>query len=314
MKYILYAYLLWLIPVFLLTDYFLYQPMLVLEGATYIATWCILLWAQGVLAFKFTEVCYGLVTATEIAYCSYLFTMVSNEHYKIITSLTRAAILIGRFAAYLTGQLLVSFNLMDYKQLKIISMVSVSLAFVLTVTLRRPSHSDIFHSQKLDENKDVTSKVLDNKIGFSAIQENQNVQKPTFKRGILFSWKELKTAYSDKSVITWSFLVGICIMWTFASPELYSEPLGKIGHPVSRNYFISKLKTILMALGYSEKDYSGHSFRSGVATSASSKGIEDSMIQSLGRWKSDCFKRYSRKFKSDIESTIGYNFVTCPTS
>lgn len=69
-----------------------------------------------------------------------------------------------------------------------------------------------------------------------------------------------------------------------------------------------------MALGYSEKDYSGHSFRSGEATSASSKGIEDSMIQSLGRWKSDCFKRYSRTFKSDIKSAIAYNFVTCPTS
>ncbi|VDI06820.1 solute carrier family 19 (thiamine transporter), member 2/3 [Mytilus galloprovincialis] len=206
-----YAYLLWLVPVFLLADFFRYQPMLVLEGATYIATWSILLWAQGVLAFKFMEICYGLITATEIAYYSYLFAMVSNEHYKIITSFTRAAILMGRFAAYLTGQLLVSFNVMDYKQLNIISMVSVSLAFILAVTLRRPSHSDIFHSKKHDENKDVTSKESDNNIGFSAIQESSNVQKPTFMRGILFLWNELKTAYSDKSVVAWSF------WWAFAS-------------------------------------------------------------------------------------------------
>ncbi|XP_071122972.1 thiamine transporter 1-like [Mytilus edulis] len=206
-----YAYLLWLVPVFLLADFFRYQPMLVLEGATYIATWSILLWAQGVLAFKFMEVCYGLVTATEIAYYSYLFAMVSNEHYKVITSFTRAAILIGRFAAYLTGQLLVSFNVMDYKQLNIISMVSVSLAFILAVTLRRPSNSDIFHSTLHDKNKDVTNKESDNKIGFSAIQESSNVQKPTFIRGILFLWNELKTAYSDKSVIAWSF------WWAFAS-------------------------------------------------------------------------------------------------
>ncbi|XP_052067232.1 thiamine transporter 1-like [Mytilus californianus] len=215
-----YAYLLWLVPVFLLTDYVRYQPMLVLEGATYIATWSILLWAQGALAFKFMEVCYGLITATDIAYYSYLFAMVSNEQYKIITSFTRAALLIGRCSAYLTGQLLVSFNLMDYKQLNIISMVSVSLAFILAVTLRRPSHSDIFHSRKHDENKDVTNKELDNNIGFSAIQESPNVQKSTFKRGILFLWNELKTAYSDKSVIAWS------VWWAFAS----------CGHGQVRNY------------------------------------------------------------------------------
>ncbi|CAG2236810.1 unnamed protein product [Mytilus edulis] len=75
------------------------------------------------------------------------------------------------------------------------------------------------------------------------------------------------------------------------------------GKPLSRNYFISKLKTILIALGYSDKDYSGHSFRSGAsgaATSAGSQGIEDSMIQTLGRWKSDCFKRYIRTFPGTI--------------
>ena len=76
------------------------------------------------------------------------------------------------------------------------------------------------------------------------------------------------------------------------------------GKPLSRNYFISKLKTILIALGYSDKDYSGHSFRSGAATSASSQGIEDSMIQTLGRWKSDCFKRYIRTSKLDIKSAL----------
>ncbi|VDI33291.1 Hypothetical predicted protein [Mytilus galloprovincialis] len=76
------------------------------------------------------------------------------------------------------------------------------------------------------------------------------------------------------------------------------------GKPFSRNYFISKLKTILIALGYSDKDYSGQSFRSGAATSASSQGIEDSMIQTLGRWKSDCFKRYIRTSKLDIKSAL----------
>ncbi|XP_071123166.1 thiamine transporter 2-like [Mytilus edulis] len=158
------------------------------------------------------EVCYGLITASDIAYYAYLFAMVSNEQYKIITSFTRAALLIGRCSAYLTGQLLVSFNLMDYKQLNIISMVSVSMAFCLALTLKRPSNSEIFHSKKHDENNDKT--------GSSANHESPNVQKPTFKSGILFLWNELKTAYSDKSVIAWS------VFWAFAS----------CGHGQVRNY------------------------------------------------------------------------------
>ncbi|XP_052092446.1 thiamine transporter 1-like [Mytilus californianus] len=122
-----YSYLVWLVPVFLLTDYLRYMPMLVVGGLAYVGTWALLLWAQGVLAMKFMQVIYGLATATEIGYFSYLFAMISNEHYKIITSFTRAAILVGRFVAYLTGQLLVSFDLMNYQQLNIISFIAKSL-------------------------------------------------------------------------------------------------------------------------------------------------------------------------------------------
>ena len=68
---------------------------------------------------------------------------------------------------------------------------------------------------------------------------------------------------------------------------------------LSRNYFISKLKTLLSYLGF---DYSGHSFRIGAATACVSNGIQYHMIQTLGRWKSNCFMRYIRTSDRDIIS------------
>ena len=63
-------------------------------------------------------------------------------------------------------------------------------------------------------------------------------------------------------------------------------------HCLTRQTMIYMIRTILSHLGYDSKLYSGHSFRKGGATSLSEKGISDSMIQTIGRWTSDCYKIY----------------------
>lgn len=47
-----------------------------------------------------------------------------------------------------------------------------------------------------------------------------------------------------------------------------------------------------MYIGLDPKFYKGHSFRIGAATSAAARGIPLSVIQNMGRWKSDSFMRY----------------------
>lgn len=50
------------------------------------------------------------------------------------------------------------------------------------------------------------------------------------------------------------------------------------GSTLSRARLVAAVRTCLRAGGVNEEKYSGHSFRIGAATTAASKGIEDSMI------------------------------------
>ena len=64
------------------------------------------------------------------------------------------------------------------------------------------------------------------------------------------------------------------------------------GVALSRTVFIDALRTVLGKLGLKPELYSGHSLRIGAATSAGSVRMEDHLIKMLGRWSSDCYRRY----------------------
>ncbi len=49
-----------------------------------------------------------------------------------------------------------------------------------------------------------------------------------------------------------------------------------------------------------DKLYSGHSFRRGAATMAAKRGMDDSVIKMLGRWKSSAFQLYVRTLRVQL--------------
>ena len=72
------------------------------------------------------------------------------------------------------------------------------------------------------------------------------------------------------------------------------------GTPLSRSRLVQAVRSALTSIGTIDLSrYTGHSFRIGAATTAARAGIPDSMIQTLGRWKSSSFLSYIRTQPGD---------------
>lgn len=81
----------------------------------------LLAWSTSKDALVFVQASYGTFMACEIAYYTYIYAKVERTKYQLVTGHTRSAILAGRFTAAVLSQLLVSFGLMNYKELNYIS-------------------------------------------------------------------------------------------------------------------------------------------------------------------------------------------------
>ncbi len=66
------------------------------------------------------------------------------------------------------------------------------------------------------------------------------------------------------------------------------------GTPVTRAQFTAVLQRALAFVGLKDQRFTSHSFRIGAATSAAMAGLPESVIQTMGRWKSNVYRRYIR--------------------
>ena len=173
------------IPIFLLTDYLKYKPVIILESVAYIITWSLLIWADGVKWMDVMEFMFGACTATEVAYYTYIYAKVSVDKYKQVSSYTRSAYLFGRFSCGILSQVLISYHILDYGQLNHFSLVNICIAFIVSLFLPKVDASIYFHGNN--------------------IVANEKLQHHWYE-GL---WADLKKAYSEKSVVTWSIWVAL---------------------------------------------------------------------------------------------------------
>lgn len=64
------------------------------------------------------------------------------------------------------------------------------------------------------------------------------------------------------------------------------------GRFLTRQRLVDAIRDALQAAGMDHSKYCGHSFRIGAATTAAKRGMEDSVIKTLGRWKSLAYLEY----------------------
>ncbi|XP_030600970.1 solute carrier family 19 member 3b [Archocentrus centrarchus] len=139
-----YSYLAFLFPVFLLTDFLRYKPLIMLQGFFLITNYVLLCFVPGLPAMTFLQVNYAVVTSTEVAYFSYIYSVIPVENYQRATGYLRSAMLAGYTFGASLGQMLVSLVGLNYFYINAITLGTVSIAFLVSFWLPMPQTSMFF--------------------------------------------------------------------------------------------------------------------------------------------------------------------------
>nr|AAC61788.1 reduced folate carrier membrane glycoprotein [Rattus norvegicus] len=144
-----YSHLAVLVPIFLLTDYLRYKPVLVLQCLSFVCVWLLLLLGTSVVHMQLMEVFYSITMAARIAYSSYIFSLVQPSRYQRMASYSRAAVLLGVFISSVLGQVLVTLGGISTYMLNCISLGFILFSLSLSLFLKRPKRSLFFNRSAL---------------------------------------------------------------------------------------------------------------------------------------------------------------------
>ncbi|XP_056390262.1 reduced folate transporter isoform X2 [Hyla sarda] len=207
-----YSYMAVLVPVFLLTDYLRYKPVLILQSLSHISVWLLLIYGTDVIAMQFMEFFYGITMAARVAYSSYIFSLVSPSRYQRAAGYSRSSVLMGVFLSSVLGQLCVTVAGSPFMTLNYISLGFMSFGLILTLFLKRPKKSLFFNKRISKEQNGVHQADL------------QKLNPEAKVEGLCSGWKdsvffrmlrELKVTVRHPRLRIWS------IWWIFNSAGYY---------------------------------------------------------------------------------------------
>ncbi|XP_030007681.1 thiamine transporter 1 [Sphaeramia orbicularis] len=228
-----YSYLSVLVPVFVLTDWLRYKPVVVFQCSNLFVTTAMLLWTQSVPAMQAMQFFYGVVTASEVAYFSYIYSVIDVKRYRRATSYCRSIQLFGHTVGSVLGQLLVSFNLMSYNNMLVFTLVLTTIALLTSFFLPMPQRSMFFHRKDMGHKtvaegtkNDVDRTVGSTRAKFSVefnsagtLEEKGPKAEETKEydgadscgKVLLHIWKDFYQCYSSRYLLYWS------VWWALAT-------------------------------------------------------------------------------------------------
>ena len=171
-----------------------YKPVILLESVAYLTTRILLVWGTTIFSMQWMQVAYGVATATEIAYFSYVYAVVSIDHFKKVTSYVRAVRLFGQSMAGIVGQILISTHLTGYLELNYISLASVCVACVFAIFLPNTfnckaccSKPPVYNHQHLYKDTNTCSSLL-----------------RLLSQAVTKRWRDFVKFYLNPSLLKWS--------------------------------------------------------------------------------------------------------------
>ncbi|KAJ8397289.1 hypothetical protein AAFF_G00441230 [Aldrovandia affinis] len=189
-----YSYLAVLCPVFLLTDFLLYKPVIVVQGLFLVTNYVLLCFAQGLAAMTFLQINYAVVTATEVAYFSYIYSVVPVDQYQRVTGYLRGAMLVGFTLGAALGQVLVSVVGLSYFYINAINLGTLCVAFALSFCLPMPQHGLFFRDQSHSAQQGETR--IEAGGGWCS--------RTIFRQAGQLLWKSFRDSYSSRQLIYWA--------------------------------------------------------------------------------------------------------------
>ncbi|TRY66707.1 hypothetical protein DNTS_011631, partial [Danionella cerebrum] len=212
-----YSYMAVLVPVFLLTDYLRYKPVLILQSCSHVSIWLLLLLGTSLLEMQLMEFFYGITMAARVAYSSYIFSLVPATVYQRVAGFSRSSVLMGVFTSSVLGQMCLSLGDVTYRTLCAVSLGFVISGLLLSFCLPWPKRSMFFNKAHLEVEKKAAAQSELTKMK----PEEKDVSGPTYSSS---SWmnsvfvqmlKELKNVVKVPSLRLWS------LWWVFNSTGYY---------------------------------------------------------------------------------------------
>ncbi|XP_073972039.1 thiamine transporter 1-like isoform X2 [Rhodnius prolixus] len=199
----IYSSMILLIFVFLITDFLRYKPIIILDSIAGIVVFAMLIICRSLFLVQVLEVFYGLFTACEVAYYTYIYAKVDKEHYQEVSSHTRASYLIGRALSGILSQILVSTGF-SYLSLNYFTLGGMILSLVWACILPTVSSSIYFHSSS---GKVITKGNHNENVQNGQIKEKDNEKQEinSSLQGFQLLWTDFKVAFTDTYVLKWAF-------------------------------------------------------------------------------------------------------------
>ncbi|XP_068628496.1 thiamine transporter 1-like [Battus philenor] len=247
-----YSYLAQLILVFLITDFLRFKPVIIISGLSGISVYAVLLWTESLQWLQVSQFLYGMYMATEVAYLTYIYAKVDSAKYALVSSYTRIASLTGRFLSGVSSQLLIHFELMDYRDLNYITFTAQILASFWAFWLPSVPYGIYFHRRS--NSNSVTADVIaikDNPLGAIKL-EKRSLRSNVGEASTLIA-RHARSAYSRPTVLAWSALYAVALA-LFVQAQTYVQLLWKYiqeesDSPVAYNGAVEAIQTLLGAFG-----------------------------------------------------------------
>lgn len=192
-----YSYLVAVFILFMFTDVLRYKPIVVVEVLSQIVTRVLLIWGTTLLEMKLMQVTYGIATAAEIAYYSYIYVLVSPVHFKKVTGYIEASRLFGAALAGYAAQALVSTGTLNLLQLQYISFASVCVGCLFALALPNVWYPSF---------RAILVRAEGEQPGAPCAKLSTVIRSATHNR-----WRDFKRFYTSPSLLRWS------VWWALAT-------------------------------------------------------------------------------------------------